>query len=85
MAARKSLARHEFPPRRLDPNEARPNDIGTDLGITGLKSENIEEDDSSEQPFETSFAGGVAEAANHPEQPVYVHGESRREPRREES
>jgi hypothetical protein len=85
------MSQNRFPKRDLDPNEARPDEQGTDPGQVGpdsggqsgdtqglsgtasVANESIEELATDLQALEASFAEGVADAGNHPEQPVRSH------------
>jgi hypothetical protein len=83
--------KHRFPKRKLDPDEAGPDEQGADPGQVGpdsggqsgdtqglsgtatVANESIEELATDDQALEASFADGVADAGNHPEQPVHTH------------
>jgi hypothetical protein len=85
------MAKNRFPKRKLEPNEARPDEQGEDRGQVGpdsggqsgdtqglsgtatVANESIEELATDDQAIEASFADGVADAGNHPEQPVRSH------------
>ena len=85
------MTKNRFPQRKLDPNEARPDEQGIDPGQVGpdsggqsgdtqglsgtasVANESVEELATDDQALEASFADGVADAGNHPEQPVRSH------------
>ena len=85
------MAKRRFPKRKLEPNEAQPDEQGADRGQVGPDSggqsgdtqglsgtasvayESIEELATDDQAMEASFADGVTDAGDHPEQPVPSH------------
>jgi hypothetical protein len=85
MAQRRFPKRKQDPNEaRPDEQGADPGQVGPDSGgqsgdTQGLSStasvtdESIEELVTDDQAMEASFAEGVAEAGNHPEQPVRSH------------
>jgi hypothetical protein len=78
---KRELAPDEAAPdeQGYDPGQVGPDSGGQSgdtqglSGIAGVGSESIEELASDDQAFEASFVDGVAEAGNHPEQPVHTH------------